>query len=458
MVSSETMPAARSKPKTTCIGGQPTRLRSETMCSVRTFLIGGCDTCRHRRLISRSEDSYEAHLIRRAIGDNLFYKFFLSLIDVSNLTHRPPQLPIQANEWMIDGKAMGKPITALPDSGADACFISLETAMLLGLNPKPGTDRTVKLANGTKVASPGAVDVPWNFLNEEETHNTACWILPRSPHQIILGSKFLEETKCLTTHRHRIKVKDVPASESFHVRRLGEGKQRLWGYIGGKPVAALPDTGSDVMIMSRDYAQRLGLKIERDEKDMVELGFADGTTALTDGTVRDITWACGGHSIRCDFLVLDNLNVDVILAKDYLFKMDVFSTCEAYLTNDYDGIYDLGVCGIRLVRMFRKALGAALERLEDDSIEDAPQDAFSQTMVNREWARRDRIRDEIELLDEGRRADAEAAEARRQEQWEAARADHRGRRARAQASSPPLASTTGGGRQVAAPRKSSGYP
>ncbi|KAI1160262.1 T-complex protein 11-domain-containing protein [Nemania serpens] len=354
---------------------------------------------------------------------------------------RSRTLSARASEWTIYGRAMGILIAALPDSGADACFISPETAMLLGLSPRPGTERPVKLANGKEFMSPGSVDLSWNFLNEEETFDITCWILPGCAHQVILGSKFLEKTKSLTTLRRRIQRKYISIPQTVCVKLLGERKQRLWGYLNDHFVAALPDTGSDVMIISRDYALRLGLKIEAGPEDIVEVEFADGTTALTDGIVRDAVWSSGGHSIRSDFLVLDNLCVDVVLSKDYLFEMDVFSKCRAYLTED-DDVRKLDICGIRLVRVFGENSGAILNQLEDDSIEDViSQDAFSPAMINREWARRDRIRDEIEALDDNRRAETEAAEAQRQDQWERARAAHRQRWAQAPSPSQLPAST-----------------
>ncbi|KAI8948004.1 hypothetical protein F4801DRAFT_604968 [Xylaria longipes] len=239
--------------------------------------------------------------------------------------------------------------------------------------------------------------------------------------------KFLEETQCLTKLRHRIQKKHVSVLKYVRVNLLGEGKRWLWGHLNDNLVAALPDTGSDAMIISWDYAWRLGLRVDSNPEDIVKVEFADGTTALTGGMVRGALWSSGDHSIRCDFLVLDNLLVDIVLAKDYLFDLDVFSNCTAHFTEDED-IEHLDVCGIRLVREFGERFGNMLGQLEDDSIEDMiSQDAFSPVMVNREWTRRDRIRDEIEALGDNKRAEAEAAETRRQEQWERARADHRQR-------------------------------
>ncbi|KAJ8129232.1 hypothetical protein O1611_g4401 [Lasiodiplodia mahajangana] len=320
---------------------------------------------------------------------------------------RPQKWLTRASEWTIFGEVAGTMIAALPDSGADACFVSPEVAVLLGLSPKPGSERPVKLANGRKIISPGSVDIPWRFLNEKETFRMTCWILPGCTHQIILGSKFLGETESLTTGRHRIQRKYTPVPKSVCVKLLGEGKQRLWGYLNDSFVAALPDTGSDVMIISLQYARRLNLKIDSGLRDIVEVEFADGSTCLTNGIVRDVAWSSGCHSIRCDFLVLDDISVDVILAKDYLFDMDVFSNCRNHLTEDED-IEQLYVYGIRLVREFGDRFGTALDQLEGGSIDDVTsQDAFSPAMINREWARRDKIRDEIEALDGSKRAEAE---------------------------------------------------
>ena len=54
-------------------------------------------------------------------------------------------------------------------------------------------------------------------------------------------------------------------------------------------------------------------------------------------------------------------------------------------------------------------------------------DAFSPTMVQRELARRDHIRDEISNMHAGLRGEAEAAEAERKRRWDELRNEHRQR-------------------------------
>lgn len=74
----------------------------------------------------------------------------------------------------------------------------------------------------------------------------------------------------------------------------------------------------------------------------------------------------GGEAIRCDFHVLDNLCVDVVLSNDYLFQTRAFS-------EHSDGLFDINSeedlfqpCNIRLIGRFSDKLNG----LEDEYLED----------------------------------------------------------------------------------------
>jgi len=275
-------------------------------------------------------------------------------------------------ELSVVGDVLGTLVTANPDTGADGCFMSSNMAAKLSLYPAPGTESFFRVANGRKVSSPGVVEVPWKFIGESETHPIICRILPGCSHDIILGSKFLDETETMTTFReYRVKKRFVSVPGSLRVLLLGEGKQRLMGRFNGNPVAALPDTGSDVMVISREYARKLGLPVDKSPQCIVEVEFGDGLTALTDGMVRQVAWSVGGTTIISDFFVLDGLCVDVVLSKDYVFDQDVFVEFSDHITEDHiteDEITPrlLELCGIRLLRTF----GAVLNQLAEESIED----------------------------------------------------------------------------------------
>ncbi|KAL4904978.1 hypothetical protein BDW74DRAFT_178545 [Aspergillus multicolor] len=180
------------------------------------------------------------------------------------------------------------------------------------------------------------------------------------------------------------------------VALLGDESRQLSGYLNGISTSALPDTGSNVMLVSTTYAKRHGLKVDEGLEDLLEVEFADGSTAWTSGVVRDASWSVCGKTIRCDFHVLDSLCVDVVLNNDYLFDNGVFSEFEEYFFDaDTDG--PRKVCNIRLIDKY----GKTLDTLEKESEKDLNSPgAFGPKMTQGELARRDKIRDEICALPE----------------------------------------------------------
>lgn len=320
----------------------------------------------------------------------------------------------------MEGSLGRIPLEAFPDSGADMCLVSPSIVSALGLAVTPGTARTIRLANKKTVRSPGMVQALWTFTGEHIPHMLECWILPGCVHPLILGNKFLRTTQTLTKFASRIKSKLVAWPKRLRLRLLGEEKHRLWGYLDGHLTAALPDTGSDVMLVSHDYAQKIGLTIDRNFENWLEIELGDGSTTWTSGIARDVLWNVGGKVIQSDFHVLDDLCVEVVLSGDYLFEMRVFSDQrDCFLeSNSEEDVF----CNIRLISRY----GETLSDLEDEYLEDVTSpNAFSPEMVQRELARRDHIRDEIFSLPEGGREAASQAEAERQHRWDDLRRAHR---------------------------------
>jgi hypothetical protein len=169
----------------------------------------------------------------------------------------------------------------------------------------------------------------------------------------------------LTKYVQRIKFEDVALPKRLRLQLLGSESQRLWGYLNYNYTAAFPDTGSDAMFISREYAKNLALDISTDVKNEIEVELGDGTIVWTSGFVRDVEWDVGGMAVRCDFYVLDNLCVDVVLSNNYLFEFDIFSKYTKYL-------YDNGteeepqLCNIRLIGQY----GKSLDLLEEEYLED----------------------------------------------------------------------------------------
>lgn len=166
--------------------------------------------------------------------------------------------------------------------------------------------------------------------------------MPNCVHDVILSNSFLRTTETLTKFSCRLKSKFTPVYHVPRLRLLGVPKQRIWGSINGYSVAAIPDTGSDVMLLSKRYAKKLRLNILKDEAHKTYLEFADGTLANTCGMVLGVEWRFGGQdssSRSCDFHIMEGLPYKVILSNEFLFKSKAFSRFKDFFfeqQNDVD--------------------------------------------------------------------------------------------------------------------------
>lgn len=271
------------------------------------------------------------------------------------------------NEFYVAGSVNGTVVEALPDTGAEACFISPHLTSRLGLRPTPVPRKRITLANKKVVKSPGMVTVPWKFGEEQITHTIDCWVLPGCVSDLVLGNDFLKATNALKKVCHRIKSKVLGASKTLSLSYLGNEKQRLLGYLNGHLTAALPDTGSDAMLINGAYARKIGLEINRNIDNRCVIRLADGSTATISGIVRDVEWRVGSTTVRCNFYVLENLCVNVILSNSYLFGMRIFSDQEKHFfdihSDDDSNEYLLYFCTISLEK--KKHGKSAVQRFEN---------------------------------------------------------------------------------------------
>ncbi|KAF9872645.1 hypothetical protein CkaCkLH20_09824 [Colletotrichum karsti] len=296
-----------------------------------------------------------------------------------NMAPRKVQYSSGTTEYTVQGNVNGVNVAALPDTGSDECMISSSLASKLGHQPNPGTERMITLANKKRIHSPGMVEVIWKFGQESIPHKLKCWMLPTCSNDLILGSRFLETTKTLTSFLHRVQKRLIP--RRLRLRLLGQVKKRLMGILNGRNTTALADTGSDLMLVSAEYARLYGLFVSSGREDRVEVELADGTRTWTSGIVRDATWTLGDLTVQCDFHVLEDLSVDVILSKDYIFELEVFSK-HGELFFDMDLMEELSLlCGVRLV----DEEAYDLDALEGEFMRDVTsEDAFSFEKIRRE--------------------------------------------------------------------------
>lgn len=115
-------------------------------------------------------------------------------------------------------------------------------------------------------------------------------VLEKCVHPVILGRRFLVSTKSLNEFSYRIQKKQVDCARN-RLCFLGPTDTKTRGSLNGHRAWALADTGSDVMVVSPTFAERLGMNIQREADYRVWVGFADGSTRRTQGMVLDAEWS-----------------------------------------------------------------------------------------------------------------------------------------------------------------------
>jgi hypothetical protein len=246
-------------------------------------------------------------------------------------------LPMFLNGWRYD---------TIPDTGSLENAISAHHARRLRLRIT-GRGRQFLMGNGSMAISLGMVRLKCAFAVDESCTTWQSFnVIDNLAVPVIMGKTFLDRTKTLTLHQHRLEAVWMSAKTTFRAMYLNRPRQLMRCYVNGKPVLANPDTGSEVDLMSPLYARQNALKIEALEEDEGWVQLADGSTAkLLGKTHVDLgfydsgdRWATGRKSHSRTFYLLDGLGTDVLLGEEILYDMHVF-------TEHKDSFVNLGNCG-----------------------------------------------------------------------------------------------------------------
>ncbi|KAF3809577.1 hypothetical protein GCG54_00012863 [Colletotrichum gloeosporioides] len=331
---------------------------------------------------------------------------------------------LQGVRLEVDGNLNETGVVAVPDTGCCFNLISEKKATLMGLKPIAGTQDLMTLPNGSKVMSPGQVQLAFSFDGEREKHGLLCSILPGATRDLVLGSVFLKATRTMTDYAHRIKKMSYRLAQPS-LNLIGAEQDVLGGYINGSECLAVPDTGSDVMAISLKHARRLGLKVRRRERHRTLVEFLDGSRVRTKGIAQaEWQFAYGESPVRCDFHVIKGLPVDAILNNTMLDEYDVFRQYEERIgsSESLQATMSLGIYGISLVEVCEQKIRSLSDSYLDDIKSDNP---FTPEKVERERARRDEIRDAIaQIPDETLRATKQHQEYLRKRLWDELRKPH----------------------------------
>jgi hypothetical protein len=203
----------------------------------------------------------------------------------------------------ISGTLAGRDKSCLPDTGATDNFVRMDYLNSRGIASRPCESHHVRLPNGKRGTTIGTVNLPFAFRGESEVHTPDFYVLVRCAKDVIVGSRFLRFTQTFERFGHRVLRK----LQSVSRRRLCflAGSERITGTLNGVEVDALPDTGSQAMVVSAAYASKHGLMMKKDVQHQEWFALADGSLVRALGIVEGMDWGYGrgdGETFCCDFL------------------------------------------------------------------------------------------------------------------------------------------------------------
>jgi hypothetical protein len=236
----------------------------------------------------------------------------------------------------IEARIDGRETDCFPDTGAGANYISYKRVRQLGAQIDNSATGTVKTADGGVSKTLGTVLIPFAFRGESKIYKLEFNVVRKCIRDIILGSPFLRVTETFTRFRHRV-GRRLRNMFSCQVRYLGAPQQQVFGRLDGVPTSALPDTGSDIMLLDAEYARLRGYQIDKRHHHQRELEFADGSLGRTTGMIHDVQWSYDDSAeqiITTHFYVLEKLECNVLLSYDFLESTRAF-------TDHYSSFLDL---------------------------------------------------------------------------------------------------------------------
>ncbi|KAK4150644.1 hypothetical protein C8A00DRAFT_17862 [Chaetomidium leptoderma] len=258
----------------------------------------------------------------------------------------------------VPGTINNVPVNAVPGYGSSIDAISEGFAREHGMEIQAADKILIKLPAGRVAESVGLVVGDFKFQGESQTYTRHFRVLGKCAFDMVLGREFLEHF-C-----HRIVERVRPCVQKWgRLFLLDESpKDRIRCTVNGSNASAYPDTGSDLMLVSGDFARRNNLKIHRGREYRNQVELADGSLILTDGMVLDAELefdmppmslprevdldqyleydrgltalmkegrgvkTAGDKSVLiCDLHVVDGLPCDIILSSDFIFDYHVFS-------------------------------------------------------------------------------------------------------------------------------------
>ncbi|CAH0057798.1 unnamed protein product [Clonostachys solani] len=355
---------------------------------------------------------------------------------------------------MFETKCERISIAACPDTGSDVNIISLETARRLGFSSDIRKTEEVdfRLANNQPIKAIGQVDIACSFGAGTPWHDQSLYcifqIFNSLSVPLIMGMQFLEMTETYSKYQDRLVEETVPRMHSLQISSVGRPRKSLICRLNAFVSLATADTGSDIDLISADYARSRGFQIDEVFHNIM---LADGTVEQTCGLIRS-SFTVGlvddvrgfiskSQNISIDFFVLSNLSSDVLIGQDTIEELNIFANySESFVPN----ISLTGESDVNIIRYIGKAERAGKRLWAQIRGDNQTSNPSSAADIERKWelddqrenARREARHAEIDQMAEEHREAAKMAEATRISNYEATKTARKGPESNLRSGSP----------------------
>ncbi|KAH7001150.1 hypothetical protein EDB80DRAFT_879254 [Ilyonectria destructans] len=342
---------------------------------------------------------------------------------------------------IIGNDGNGVEVMTCPDSGAEENIISLEFAnrLELKIQSSGGELRRFSLANGKIIEAVGQVSAECRFSTGSSSNSSLDCIFQvfnSLAVPAIMGNDFLQQTETLSKHTDRLFEQIVPAMQSLRVNSIGNSKRNLICRLGTYVGCATADTGSDLDLVSPEFARSRAFSIQ---PAIEKLEFADCSVGYTSGFISD-AFSVGnvsdvegflprGESMELRLHVLENLTSDILLGQETINDLDIF---RSHTDSFIPSIPRVGESDVNIIRhigtleRLASKIGSVIKdktRKKNSTEEVVDVDFTVQLNLDdqRENARREAARSEIEKKTGPERIEAQQHEATRISKFEESR-------------------------------------
>ncbi|CAG8957586.1 hypothetical protein HYFRA_00010452 [Hymenoscyphus fraxineus] len=273
---------------------------------------------------------------------------------------------------------------ARPDSGSQGDIISENLARKHGLAIESGAEHRAafQMGNGKIIRSKGRCYLKCKLADDDDGPEKGRWfhVLKKCVAPLIVGIGFIRETRLMTDKRHLLVDSPVGFMPNVPIFKY-MGAQASVDVIadGHRVTAAYADTGSDLNVISLNYAVKRKLEIDRAPTCQSRVMLPDGSETKTLGTVKvnslQIRTIDGVVNRSMEFHVLPDLTVDMILGERFLEETNAFNKFHIYDNVqdrgflDFKTLINLGLIKTALAKLFKPKENATDQQKHDESID-----------------------------------------------------------------------------------------